>query len=105
MTERVLNELLIGGTRHGQYAPIPEDRNEWFLFPERKIETSPIMLDRIELPEPELYLRADMAGEVDGRPLRRSLFRHSTVSSEQALSAVVELLLTAWVKGEVSPGE
>lgn len=98
---RLLNELLIGGPMHGQYAMIPEDRNEYLLFPPS--DKSPLALD-YEPPTPELYHRSDLTAEIDGQPLRRSVFRHTSIPYEMALAGLTDLLLTAWIKGEVSPG-
>jgi hypothetical protein len=100
-----MNELLIGGTRHGTYAPIPETHNEWMLFTEADREhTNSILASPLSLPEPELYYRSDLRAEIDGVPLRRSLFRHSSIAYDQALAALTDLLLKAWIKGQVSPG-
>lgn len=102
---RLLNELLIGGTRHGQYAMIPEDKNEWFLFTEAQQRTDVLSIATdTPPPVPELYVRSDLTAEIDGEPLRRSVFRHADVPYEHALAGLTDVLLTAWIRGEVSPG-
>ena len=103
-TPRVLNELVIGGPMHGRVAMIPEDRQEYLLFPPS--EKSPLALDA-DVPVPELYFRAALSGDVGpgGATMHRTLFRHNSVSYEDAFAALTDMLLTAWIKGEVQLGE